>query len=67
MSEQSLIYYSPFRAVHPHSMIFRETQVTEIPGPIFENLDPYLLNVAKSVCKIRIDTYDRVYIGSGFF
>ena len=42
-------------------------QVDNIPGPNFEILDPILLNVAKSVCKIRIDTNNGFFGGSGFF
>ena len=45
----------------------RQMQVDNIPGPNFEILDPCLLIVAKSVCKIRIDTSYGSFGGSGFF
>ena len=47
---------------------YRQLQSDEVPGPNFENPDPCLLEVAKSVCKIRIDTNNGTYIcGTGFF
>ena len=46
---------------------YSQQQVDNLPGPNFEILDPYLLTVAKSVCKIRIDTYNGSFGGSGFF
>ena len=46
---------------------YRQLQVDNIPGPNFENPDPYLLDVAKSVCKIKIDTNHASFGGSGFF
>ena len=47
---------------------YRQPQSDEVPGPNFENPDPYLLEVSKSVCKIRIDTNNGTYIsGTGFF
>ena len=47
---------------------YRELQTDEVSGPSFENPDPILLEVAKSVCKIRILTNKGTYIsGTGFF
>ena len=47
---------------------YRQLQSDEVPGPNFENPDPCLLRVAKSVCKIKIDTNNGTYIsGTGFF
>ena len=50
-----------------HLNYSRQPQVDNVPGPNFEILDPCLLNVAKSVCKIRIDTNNGSFGGSGFF
>ena len=50
-----------------HLNYSRQPQVDNVPGPNFEDLDPCLLNVAKSVCKIRIDTNHGSFVGSGFF
>ncbi len=50
-----------------HLNYSRQPQVDNVPGPNFEILDPCLLNVAKSVCKIKIDTNHGSFGGSGFF
>ena len=49
-----------------HLNYSRQPQVDNVPGPNFEDLDPILLNVFKSVCKIRIDTNNGSFGGSGF-
>ena len=41
---------------------YREQQSDEVSGPSFENPDPILLEVAHSVCKIRILTNKGTYI-----
>ena len=46
---------------------YRQQEVDNIPGPNFEILDTALLNVAKSLCKIKIETNKGFFFGSGFF
>ena len=57
--------YQPYQAYNVVNQ--RQMQVENVPGPNFEILDPCLLIVAKSVCKIRIDTNNGSFGGSGFF
>ena len=59
--------YQPSQGYPVDPTKYKEQQVDNIPGPSFEILDPVLLNVSKSVCKIRIDTINGFLAGSGFF
>ena len=59
--------YQTSQNYQAHLNYSRQPQVDNVPGPNFEILDPCLLNVAKSVCKIRIDTNHGSFCGSGFF
>ena len=62
---QHFVRYQPYQVYN--RVNYRQKQVDNIPGPNFEILDPNLLNVSKSVCKIRIDTNQGSFGGSGFF
>ena len=59
--------YQTSQNYQTHLNYSRQPQVDNVPGLPFEDLDPCLLNVAKSVCKIRIDTNYGSFVGSGFF
>ena len=68
MISQSYNNYQNFQDYKGHNKInYREPQVDNIPGPNFEYPDLCLLNVSKSVCKLRIDTNHGSFGGSGFF
>ena len=68
MITQGYNNYQNYQAYQPYNIInYRQQQVDNVPGPNFEILDPCLLNVSKSVCKIRIDTILGSFGGSGFF
>ena len=63
-----LSYNNNYQKYQTNNLVnHRQKQVDNIPGPSFEDLDPCLLFVVKSVCKIRIDTNKGSFGGSGFF
>ena len=68
MISQGYNNFQNYQAFKVYNKInYRQPQVDNIPGPNFEYLDPCLLDVSKSVCKLRIDTNKGSFGGSGFF